>query len=242
MGCDQRSSDELRCLLQKTANLHEHELNRTGGAEGNYQVFSHAQQRPWLEVRAQRGHVGGGVRHRRVDREEGAGAPDQAADGAEQPEVAIHVRSVSVSSGRMTIPLQSPKWSRPARCGRWYEWSTWPEYAKLPNREKAVIPQAKIMDYLLSVAHPHGRHKAAFFHRFGYIAESWGVLAAALLRHAAEHDVTKVEDSLFGTRYTIEGILVTPDGRMPVIRSVWFIENGEDIPRFVTAYPLGREE
>jgi hypothetical protein len=30
----------------------------------------------------------------------------------------------------------------------------------------------------------------------------------------------------------------TPDGRKPVVRSVWFIEHGSQTPRFVTAYPL----
>ncbi|MGH3976576.1 MAG: DUF6883 domain-containing protein [Pseudonocardiaceae bacterium] len=27
-------------------------------------------------------------------------------------------------------------------------------------------------------------------------------------------------------------------GRTPSIRSVWFLESGQDVPRFVTAYPL----
>jgi hypothetical protein len=50
------------------------------------------------------------------------------------------------------------------------------------------------------------------------------------------------EASPFGTRYVIEGIISTPDGRAPFIRAVWFIETGEQIPRFVTAYPLQRRE
>jgi hypothetical protein len=33
-----------------------------------------------------------------------------------------------------------------------------------------------------------------------------------------------------------------PDGRTPTIRSVWFIETGEEVPRFVTAYPLAKGE
>jgi hypothetical protein len=41
-------------------------------------------------------------------------------------------------------------------------------------------------------------------------------------------------------RYIIDGILITPDGRNPMVRSVWFIETGEITPRFVTAYPAGR--
>lgn len=109
---------------------------------------------------------------------------------------------------------------------------------KLSNLERTTVPAEKIRGYLLNDAHPHGRPKAIFFRRFGFEAAAWEVLAAALLRHAAEHDVARVVASPFGTRFVVEGIMATPDGRTPGVRSVWFIEMGEDAPRFVTAYPL----
>ena len=65
-------------------------------------------------------------------------------------------------------------------------------------------------------------------------------MAEALLRHAADHKVARIEPSPFGTRYVIEGMISTPDGRAPLIRAVWFMATDEDIPRFVTAYPLRR--
>ncbi len=109
---------------------------------------------------------------------------------------------------------------------------------KLPNHEQAMVPQRKITGYLLSPTHRDGRSKAAFFTRFGFSAASWEVLAEALRRHAADHNVMETEDTPFGTSYTIEGALVTPNGRAPRVRVVWFIETGETTPRFVTAYPL----
>jgi hypothetical protein len=36
--------------------------------------------------------------------------------------------------------------------------------------------------------------------------------------------------------------MATPDGRTPLVRSVWFIDTGTEIPRFATAYPLGPAE
>jgi hypothetical protein len=111
---------------------------------------------------------------------------------------------------------------------------------KLPNHEQGVIPKAKITDYLLSLSHPDGHGKAIFFLSFGFTIETWEILAEALRRHAASHEVTKVEPSPFGTRYVIEGIIATPDGRTPAIRAIWFTETGEQIPRFATAYPLSR--
>lgn len=111
---------------------------------------------------------------------------------------------------------------------------------KLPHFEQAVVPQAKITGYLLSTSHPDGRSKANFFSRFGFTVAAWEVLAEALRRHAADHEVTKIDPSPFGTRYVIEGIISAPDGRQPLIRVVWFIETGEEIPRLATAYPLQR--
>jgi hypothetical protein len=109
---------------------------------------------------------------------------------------------------------------------------------KLPNVELAAVPEAKLTGYLLSTTHRDGRHKAAFFLSFGFSAAGWRALAAALLTHAGEHEVARVESSPFGTRYVVEGTIKTPSGRTPNIRPVWFVENNQDTARFVTAYPL----
>ena len=110
---------------------------------------------------------------------------------------------------------------------------------KLPHNELALVPREKIADYLLSFTHPQGRHKAAFFSSFGLSGENWEMLADSLRRHAADHEVTKVEVTPFGTRYVVEGIMEMPDGRLPLVRSVWFVANGNEIPKFATAYPIG---
>ena len=111
---------------------------------------------------------------------------------------------------------------------------------KLPNYEDAIVPETKITGYLLSIKHRDGRSKAEFFIQLGFSPAAWEELVKALLRHIADNEIAKIEDSPFGTRYTIEGLLFAPEGKTAVVRSVWFIEEGEDIPRFVTAYPLQR--
>lgn len=111
---------------------------------------------------------------------------------------------------------------------------------KLPNYKHAVAPREKVVDYLLSTTHRDGRHKAAFFTAFGFSDKCWEDLADALRRHASDHKVAKSEDSPFGTRYVVEGIMVMADGRDALLRTVWFIDTGADTPRFVTAYPLQR--
>jgi len=83
---------------------------------------------------------------------------------------------------------------------------------KLPNMEAAVVSEDKITGYLLSPTHRDGHHKAAFFLGFGFTADAWQALAAALLKHAADHGVAKVENTPFGTRYVVEGTIDTPYG------------------------------
>lgn len=112
---------------------------------------------------------------------------------------------------------------------------------KLPNAEKALVPRAKIVHYLLDLTNENGKAKALFFLAFGFSTESWQVMAQALTQHAREHDVTKIEERPpFGVHYVIEGMLNTPDGRNPAVRVVWIIDDGDDVPRLVSAYPLSK--
>jgi hypothetical protein len=111
---------------------------------------------------------------------------------------------------------------------------------KLPNAEKALVPKEKITAYLLSSAHSSGGAKARFFLRFGFTLEDWIVLSEALRTHAAVNEVKIEEQTIFGKKYIIEGNMETPTGENPVIRTVWFIERDEFVPRFITAYPLRR--
>lgn len=108
---------------------------------------------------------------------------------------------------------------------------------RLPNAKLATIDQGKITAYLLASSHPAGGAKAAFFARFGFAPASWQVLRDALLDHARRARVLTIGDTEFGTKYTLEGALSTPDGRKPLVRAIWFMGVGETVPRFVTAYP-----
>ena len=107
---------------------------------------------------------------------------------------------------------------------------------KLPGAERAIVRREKIVDYLLSSTHPPG--KEGYFARFGWTPEDWRAFATALIGHARENDVTSTRYTDFGAVYTVDGPLPSPDRRAPTVRSVWVIEDGEQSPRLVTAYPL----
>jgi hypothetical protein len=101
---------------------------------------------------------------------------------------------------------------------------------KLSNNHNAVASEPKLSEYLLSSSHVYGRHKAAFFMRFGFSADAWETLAQALFEHASQNEVVRTEDSPFGKRDVIDGELSSPDTRNPRVRAIWFSETSEDVP------------
>ena len=112
---------------------------------------------------------------------------------------------------------------------------------RLPNANKAVIERAKIADYLLNPAHRYGASKARFFTAFGFRIEKWERLAEALREHGCRHEVARVRETGFGSRYVVEGELNTLTGRRPQVRTVWQLDAGAVAPRLITAYPLETE-
>lgn len=108
---------------------------------------------------------------------------------------------------------------------------------RLPGAESAVVPTEKLVGYLLSLAHPVGRSKAVFFRALGYDETNAELLAAGLTAIAAGNEVVETEAAEFGTKYAVEGPLLTPGGVTTSLRTVWMVRSGEATPRFVTAYP-----
>lgn len=111
---------------------------------------------------------------------------------------------------------------------------------RLPGIEKAEVSETKIVKYLLSATHRAGKSKATFFSAHGFDPQRWKDLDTALRQHAADNEVARQEKTMFGTRYVVDGGLKAPDGSLLNVRTVWFIDDDGETPRFVTAYPLRR--
>jgi hypothetical protein len=111
--------------------------------------------------------------------------------------------------------------------------------AILPNAERAIIDAEKVYGYILSFAHPVGRFKAAFFQKLGYSAENWEAFEHQLRELILSQDATRVEESRYGQKFVVEGPLAGSSGETVQIVTVWVILKGEDVPRFITAYPGG---
>lgn len=106
----------------------------------------------------------------------------------------------------------------------------------LPHLDQALVETQKITGYLLSEENSGG--KAAFFVAMGFSEAQPEALRQALLAHAATHEVARISETIHGVKYSIDGTMQTPDGRAVLVRAVWIVDAGGEVPRLVTAYPL----
>lgn len=108
----------------------------------------------------------------------------------------------------------------------------------MPDRENATVEDSKIREYLLNPQHPDGGSKAMFFLRAGFGPEQDGEFRELLLEHATRHQVSKTEQTRFGTKYIIDGPAEAPGHFLFHLRTVWIAAVGSGHPKLVTAYPL----
>lgn len=109
---------------------------------------------------------------------------------------------------------------------------------KLQNFGRAIIPQEKLLDYLLSPTHPDGQFKARFFWALGYTNDSWKQLESDL-REILGNNATVREKTEYGQKYEVAGTLKGPLKTANII-TAWIILNNEELPGFITAYPRDR--
>jgi hypothetical protein len=50
-------------------------------------------------------------------------------------------------------------------------------------------------------------------------------------------EVTRTRQNAYGVVYEVEGPITTPNGRTFRFCSVWQVDTGTDVPRFITMYP-----
>ena len=105
-----------------------------------------------------------------------------------------------------------------------------------------LIEDQKLCGYLLALEHPVGGSKARFFLDHGFRRDDPAGFRKALKRHLSMRTSERLLSGKHGKKWIVTGPLVSPDGRNPVILSVW-IQDLEGKPyRLVTAYPEGSEE
>lgn len=108
---------------------------------------------------------------------------------------------------------------------------------KVPNADRAIIAGAKLTEYLLNAAHKRGGTKARLLLSVGYTPNDSQRLDSDLRTQHLSLDVTQSSKNAYGVVYEIEGPIKAPSGRIVRFCSVWQVDTGTDVPRFITMYP-----
>ena len=108
----------------------------------------------------------------------------------------------------------------------------------IPNAEKAVVDIRKLQDYCLNPEHDNGKHKARLFSSIlGMVASDAEELRHILLEVVKTHEAQFGRQDEFGQRYILD-FIIKWQNKSATLRSGWIIEQGSEIPRLTTCYPL----
>lgn len=105
------------------------------------------------------------------------------------------------------------------------------------NADRAIIAAEKLTRYLLNTSHKRGAAKARLLLSLGYRTDAPDVLESDIRLQLLPLEPTRTSKNRFGAAFEIEGPLTTPCGETVRFCSIWQIDTGTDIPRFITMYP-----
>jgi hypothetical protein len=108
----------------------------------------------------------------------------------------------------------------------------------LPNGDRAIVDIRKLADYCLNPSHPRGRHKARVFRQATGLQQgdaAW--LRDALLEAAPAGEAVAVVTDAWGTHWRID-VTIRRHRKSAVVRTIWIVRAGEDLPRLVTCWVL----
>ncbi len=105
--------------------------------------------------------------------------------------------------------------------------------------ENTFISQEKLTDYLL--VFKKRNDKSRWLAKLGYTVENWKVLERDLRKQILSLDVVPIEKTEYGQLYEIKGELTGPNGISLSVCTIWMIETGTDISKFITMFPDQKE-
>lgn len=109
---------------------------------------------------------------------------------------------------------------------------------KLPHAKNVVIAQEKLVNYILSEAHPTGKFKAKIFRKIGFDKSKVNAFKKELKQIVVSEEIVEEIASEYGTKYIIDGQIKGFKEKTIKVRTIWIIERGEIKPRFITLYPV----
>lgn len=108
---------------------------------------------------------------------------------------------------------------------------------RLPHAELAVIPAAKLRDYVLNPAHPQGGPKARVFAAvLGLTRADWRYLRDQLLAGVQVAPATPRGSTQWGDLYEVRVDVQGRNGRTARVRTGWILRFDDERPHLTTAY------
>jgi hypothetical protein len=105
----------------------------------------------------------------------------------------------------------------------------------MPTRPLWIALRSPIICF--NAAHPDNGGKAAFFESLGFRSSEPELLTEALRKLARQAEVTKATVSPHDRKYVIVGQIESPIRNVANVQTIWIVDKGRDVARFVTAYP-----
>ncbi len=109
---------------------------------------------------------------------------------------------------------------------------------RLPHSDRAILDIRKIEDYCLSPMHPRGRHKARVFRETLDLERgdaAW--LREVLLEAARDSNASRLATDAWGSHWRVDAA-IGRHRKSAVVRTIWILRTGEDVPTFVTCWVL----
>ncbi|MCK9426228.1 MAG: hypothetical protein M0Q21_09335 [Ignavibacteriaceae bacterium] len=97
------------------------------------------------------------------------------------------------------------------------------------------ISDGKIKNYLL--LKKDVGDKSFFLLQAGYSLENFEKLISDLREQILSFDAVFIEESVYGDKYKIPGVLIGPNGKSLLINTIWMKENITYKWKFITLFP-----
>ena len=114
----------------------------------------------------------------------------------------------------------------------------------LPNHERAIIENSKLIHYALNPQNERGRHKARVFEStLGFNLSNWTRLKEGILDALPHHKATSTSETVFGKKFEVVLPITGMNGCTVDVMTVWQFDRLDnrmfsDAPRLVTVYVL----
>ncbi len=99
----------------------------------------------------------------------------------------------------------------------------------------AVIAREKLTEYLL-LRRPED-DKSAFLALAGYSLDNAGRLMADIREQLMPLDAELIENTEYGAKFSLAGVLIGPNGRTLRVVTIWMTEEATGETKFITLYP-----